>query len=199
MPGKTETALRQQLSEIAIRTYDRGLVRASGGNVSVRLDQHRMLITPSGISLGDTTPENIVCVDMQTGEWQALNPFVPSKETGFHTAIYVARPSVGAIVHCHAPYATAYAVRCLDIPYVTDSAFKQPPMPHVPFAPSGTRELADAVGKAASSADELRVILLDQHGIIAVGADLVEAFLFAELAEEMAQIAWIASQIESKR
>ncbi len=191
----TETELRRQLTDISLRTYDRGLSRGSGGNISVRLGDQRMLITPSGLALSDTTADNIVCVDLQSGEWQAHEPFIPSKETGFHIAIYLARPDVRAIVHCHAPYATAYAVRCIDIPYVTDSSFKQPPMPHVPFAPSGTRELANAVGQAARSSSDFHVMLLDQHGIVAVGADLMEAFLWADLTEEIAQIAWISSHI----
>jgi L-fuculose-phosphate aldolase len=191
----TEEILRQHLTDISLRTYDRGLVRGSGGNISARLDERNMLITPSGLALGDTTPHNIVRVDLHTGDWQAEKPYVPSKETGFHTEIYAARPDVGAVVHCHAPYATAYAVRRMDIPYVTDAAFKQPAMPHVPFAPSGTRELAQAVGRAARSSAGFRVMLLDEHGIIAVGADLMEAFLFADLAEEMAQIAWISAHI----
>jgi len=192
----TEETLRRQLTEISLRTYDRGLARGSGGNISVRLDDHRILITPSGLALGDTTPQNIVCVNLQSGEWQAEEPYIPSKETGFHSEIYAARPDVGAVVHCHAPHATAYAVRRMDIPYVTDAAFKQPPTPHVPFAPSGTQELAQAVGRAARSSLDFRVMLLDEHGIVAVGADLMEAFLFADLAEELAQIAWISSQIK---
>lgn len=197
-PNNHENDLRQQLSDISLRAYNRGLARGSGGNISVRLGERHMLITPSGLALGDTTPHNIVCVDMQSGEWQAAEPFIPSKETGFHKAIYDARPDVGAIVHCHAPHATAYAVRCIDIPYVTDAAFKQPPMPHVPFAPSGTKELADNVGRAARSSADFRVMLLDEHGIISVGANLMEAFLWADLTEEIAQIAWLSSHIKTE-
>ena len=197
MTQAKEEDLRRQLTEISLRTYDRGLVRGSGGNISARLDERHVLITSSGLALGDTTPQNIVCVDLQTGDWQAQEPYIPSKETGFHREIYAARPDVGAVVHCHAPHATAYAANCMDIPYVIDAAFKQPPMPHVPFAPSGTRRLAEAVGEAARSSPDFRVMLLDEHGIVAVGADLMEAFLFADLTEEIAQIAWLASHIKN--
>lgn len=195
MTDKTEEMLRQQLTEISLRTYNRGLSRGSGGNISVRLDHSRILITPSGLALGDTMPGNIVCVDLQTGDWHAADPYVPSKESGFHSAIYAARADVGAVVHCHAPYATAYAVRHMDIPYVTDAAFHQPPTPHVPYAPSGTRELAEGVAHAARASSDFRVMLLDQHGVVAVGADLMEAFMWADLYEELAQIAWISTQI----
>lgn len=195
MTNKNEETLRQQLTAISLRTYNRGLCRGSGGNISVRLDENRILITPSGLALGDTTPQNIVCVDLRSGDWHAEEPYIPSKETGFHSAIYAARADVGAVVHCHAPYATAYAVRCMDIPYVTDAAYKQPRTPHVPYAPSGSRELAEGVGHAARSHPDFRVMLLDQHGIVAVGSDLMDAFMWADLYEELAQIAWISSQI----
>ncbi len=194
-----ERALRRQLSNTSVRTYDRGLVRGSGGNVSARLDERTMLITASGLTLGDTAPENIVKVDLQTRDWEANEPFIPSKEFHFHSEIYQARPDVNAIVHSHSPYATAYAVRRMDIPYVTDAAFKQPPMPHVSFSPSGTPELAEKVREAARSSGAFRVMLLDEHGIVAVGRDLMDAFIWADLAEEMAQIAFIASTIPESR
>lgn len=190
-----EQALRLQLSDISKRAYDRGLVRGSGGNISARLDDEHILITASGLTLGDTTPENIMKVNLQTREWQSNGPFIPSKEVHFHSEIYLARPDVNAIVHCHPPHATAYAVCQMDIPYVTDAAFKQPPMPHVAFAPSGTEELAEKVGEAARSSDDFKVIMLDEHGIIAVGGDLMQAFLWADLAEEMAEIAFISTTI----
>jgi ribulose-5-phosphate 4-epimerase/fuculose-1-phosphate aldolase len=192
-PELNEEDLRRQLTAISLRTYNRGLVRGSGGNVSARLDERTMLITASGLTLGDTMPDNIVTVDLETREWEAREPFIPSKEYHFHSEIYQARPDVNAIVHCHPPYATAHAVRRMDIPYVTDAAFKQPPMPHVSFSPSGSAELAREVREAAESSGNFRVMLLDEHGIVGVGSDLMQAFIWADLAEEMAQIALLAS------
>lgn len=194
----SEAELRIALSDTARRTYERGLVRGSGGNVSVRLDATHMLITASGISLGDTTSENIVKVNLENEEWVAEGDCIPSKEFRFHSAIFKARGDVGAIVHCHPPYATAYAVRKLDIPYVTDAAFKQPPMPHVPFSPSGSEALVRAIRAATAGNDAFRVIMLDEHGIIAVGQDLTQAFIFADLAEEMAQVAFLSSFIATQ-
>ena len=196
-PEIREQALRLQLSEISKRAYDRGLVRGSGGNISARLGDEHILITASGLTLGDTTPENIMKVHLHTREWEANGPYIPSKEFHFHSEIYGARPDVNAIVHCHPPHATAYAVCQMDIPYVTDAAFKQPPMPHVSFSPSGTEELAQKVGEAARSSDDFRVIMLDEHGIIAVGGDLVQAFIWADLAEEMAEIAYVSTAIRT--
>lgn len=84
----------------------------------------------------------------------------------------------------------------MDRPYVTDAVFKQPPIPHVSFSPSGTPELARQVREAAESSGDFRVMLLDEHRIVGAGRDLMDAFFWADLAEGMAQIAFIASAIQ---
>ena len=190
-----ERALRTELRRISIKTYDRGLIGGTGGNISARLGDRYMFITPSGLALCDSTVENIVKVDLKSGEWTVPEPYIPSKEYRFHLAIYHVRPDVGAIVHCHARFATAFAVRKMDIPYVTDAAFKQPPMPHVDFSPSGSEDLVDKVREVAEQYPNFRTILLNEHGIISVGRDLVQAYNFADLAEEMAQIALLSKLI----
>jgi L-fuculose-phosphate aldolase len=194
-----EVNLRQQLAAVSVLAYHRGLVGGTGGNLSVRLGEEKMLITPSGVSLGDTTPDNIVRVTISTLEWEPNRAYIPSKEIAMHAALYQELPHVQAVCHCHPPYATAYAVLGMDIPYVTDAAFKQPPMPHVSFSPSGTRELAEKVGAAARANPGLRTILLDQHGVITVGSDLVMAYNFMDLAEEIARIAYLAGTIQRPR
>jgi L-fuculose-phosphate aldolase len=191
-----EVNLRQQLAAVSVQAYHRGLVGGTGGNLSVRLGEEKMLITPSGVSLGDTTPDNIVRVTISTLEWEPNRAYIPSKEIAMHAELYKALPDTRAVCHCHPPYATAYAVLGMDIPYVTDAAFKQPPMPHVSFSPSGTRELAEKVGAAARANPGLRTILLDQHGVITVGSDLVMAYNFMDLAEEIARIAYLAGTIQ---
>lgn len=190
-----DESLRTQLINIAVKAYERGHVGGTGGNISARLSPSEMLITASGVSLGDTNQENIVKVDIGTLEAEFNNGFIPSKEYRFHAAIYRTRPDVNAVVHCHPPYATAYAVRKMDIPYVTDAAFKQPPMVHVAFSPSGSQELVDKVGAAARENPCFKVILLEQHGVITVGKDLVEAYNLLDLTEELAKIAYLSTTI----
>ena len=142
-----ENKTRAELARISVTAYERGLVRGTGGNVSIRVDQSHMLITPSGVALGDTTVDNVLKVNIETLEWVPNDPYVPSKEFKFHAVIFKVRPDVNGIVHCHPPCATAYAVCKMDIPYVTDAAFKQPPMPHVDFSPSGSEGLVKRVAK----------------------------------------------------
>lgn len=190
-----ENILRNELAHTSIKAYNRGLVGGTGGNVSVRMSEDTMLITPSGVSLGDTTADNIIKVNIITLEWAPNRYYKPSKETGMHAIIYRAIPKVSAICHCHPPYATSYAVQKMDIPLVTDAAFKQPPMPHVSFSPSGSEDLAEKVGEIARMNQNLRTILLDEHGVITVADNLTSAYDFMDVTEEISRIAFISSQI----
>ena len=79
-----EKAIQSELAQISKKTYHRGLVRGTGGNVSVRLDDVYILITPSGVALGDTTVENVIKVNLETLEWLPNDPYIPSKEYRFH-------------------------------------------------------------------------------------------------------------------
>ncbi|UCD77098.1 MAG: class II aldolase/adducin family protein [Desulfobacterales bacterium] len=187
--------IRNQLVVYARKAYDRHLVGGTGGNFSARLNGGKMVITPSGVSLGDTSLDNLVVVDIHTGEWAPVGDFIPSKEYHFHAEILRLRPDVGAVLHVHSPYATAYAVKKLPIPMVTDAAFKQPPMPSVPFAPSGTQELKENVSRAVQENPGCKVLFMEQHGIAALGVDVVTAYNVADLTEELAWIAYLSERL----
>ena len=190
----TEEQLRQQIVTLSRRAYQRRLVGGTGGNVSARLPGGRMLITASGLSLEDTTSDNLLVVDIESGEWQPIPGLIPSKEYKFHMDILRLRPDVGAVMHVHPPHATAYAVQQRDIPMLTDAAFKQPPIPLVPFAPSGSEELRQNVANAVRLNPQCRCLLLAQHGLIALGSDLTAAYNQADLIEELATIAYFATR-----
>jgi ribulose-5-phosphate 4-epimerase/fuculose-1-phosphate aldolase len=191
-----DNEIRKMLVDYARRGYDRGLVGGTGGNFSARLnDGVHMLITPSGVSLKDTTLDNLVTVHVETHDHEAPDGFIPSKEFHFHADIYRIRPDIGAVAHMHPPFCTAFAVKKRDIPYVTDAAFKQPPMPHVAFAPSGTPELRNNVATAVKANPVCRLLLMEAHGIAALGIDVPNAYDLADLAEEMARIAFLAERL----
>ena len=187
----TDDNLKQILVTYAKRAYDRGLVGGTGGNFSARISGGNMAISASGLNLGDTSMENLIGMDIKTHEWQTNGPYVPSKEYLFHADILRLRPDVGAVLHIHPPHATAFAVLKRDIPMVTDAAFKQPPMPRVPFAPSGTKELQANVASAIEENPDCKVLLLEQHGIICLGEDIRWAYDTADLTEELARIAYL--------
>jgi len=187
MANKTIT---EELVCYAQRAYNRGLVCGTGGNFSTRKEDGRMLITASGLSLGDTSSNNLIDMDITTYKWEANEEYIPSKEFLFHADILRLRPDVGAVLHVHPPYATTYAVMKRDIPMVTDASFKQPPTPRVSFAPSGTKELQKNVIEALTANPGCKVILLEQHGIVCLGSNIRWAYDIADMTEGFAQVAY---------
>jgi L-fuculose-phosphate aldolase len=172
--------------------YDRRLVGAAGGNLSARLpDNQGFLVTASGVALRDVAPENLLVVDGDGKLLEGPPSARPSKETGFHLAVYETRPKVCAIVHVHPPYAIAFASRQRAIPAVTVSAWlklRQGPM--VPWAAPGSKELCDYVAQSVRNAPpEATILPMEAHGLIAMRSTLCDAFDDAELAEDTAKIA----------
>ncbi len=192
----SEQNTRQQLVEYAQRAYHRGLVGGTGGNFSVRIGQNKMLVTASGVALCDTTLENLVTVDIESHHWEPVGGLLPSKEFIYHADILRLRPDVGSVLHVHSPYATAFAVKKRDVPMVTDAAFKQPPIPRVSFAPSGSDELMKLVIEAINENPNCKALLLEQHGTVSMGTDIVSAYNGADLLEELARIAHLAEQLK---
>lgn len=193
--SKPEPEALRELAEYARLAYRRRLVGGTGGNASVRLSAGRMAITGSGLRLDATEPGNLVTVDVEEDRWSAPGDHVPSKEYRFHAAIYQRRPDVGAVLHVHPPHATAFAVHRRDIPMLTDAAFKQPPLPRVAFAPSGSEALRDLVARAVEENPGCKALLLEEHGLIALGADISAAYDYADLVEELATIAHLAESL----
>ncbi len=186
---------KEELVRFAQRTYNRGLVGGTGGNFSARIAENQMAITASGLNLGDTSLENLIEMEIDSYNWRSEGDYIPSKEYLFHADILRLRPDVEAVLHIHPPYATAFAVLKRDIPMVTDAAFKQPKMPRVPFAPSGTKELQSNVVSALENNPDCKVLLLEQHGIICLGTSIRWAYDIADLTEELARIAYLKENL----
>jgi len=191
--------LRKELAEFSRRCFDRGLVTGTGGNLSVRVPgTDTALITPTGISLGDIDPE--INLLMQIADGAIIeNPcgLGPSKETAFHLAVYQLRPEAGAVAHVHPPYATAYSNRVDFLPMVTVSAqgvLRE--VPRVRSAMSGSTELYEQVKAGLTKYPAAKVLLMEEHGILAVAPDLKTSYYLADLTEDTAKIAFIASQIK---
>lgn len=180
-----ERELRLRLIEIAKRISQSGLVAGTWGNVSARLNDHEILITPSGFGKGELNPEHLVVVDM-SGEI-IRGKLRPSMETPMHVKIYNCRPDVNAIVHTHSPMATAFAVADKKLPVITVdfASVIGEAILVAPYARPGTSELAEVVTEALN---EKAVILLGNHGVVAVGDSLDEAFHIAVIVEEAAKI-----------
>ena len=190
-----------ELCRISRLCYDRGLVSAAGGNISMFLPEMEVvLLTASGVSLRDTVPENLLAMG---GDGRILdNPagLKPSKEANFHLEIYKIRPSVRAVVHVHPPHAIVFASARRPIPAVTVSAqakLKQGSI--VPAAPGGSDELAASMVRAIREASpDATIFLMEAHGLTALGPSLAAAFDDAELAEDTARIALLTGLLDPR-
>lgn len=186
--------LADEIVAVCCRLHDRGLIAGQDGNVSVRLSSGHILVTPSGISKVDVTPDDLVELTAE-GEQVTGGP-AASSEIGMHLRIYRERPDVRAIVHAHPPIATAFGVVGRDFmdAVLPEVIFHLGRVPLVPFALPGTPALGDAMAPYLADHD---AFLLASHGATTVGPTLRLAHQRMESLEHSARILHAASQIGS--
>ena len=188
---------KQELSEYSKRSFARGLVCGTGGNLSIRIPgSNTVLITPTGASLEDMTPDGAILVNLAGEIIDSPQGLKPSKEASFHLKAYQIRPDVQALAHLHPPYATAYSNKETSLPLVTVSARANLTyVPVVETALPGSRELCDFVCAGLEQFPDVKAILMKEHGILTLGRDLKTAYYLADLVEETAKIAFIEGNI----
>ncbi|KAB1075515.1 class II aldolase/adducin family protein [Methylobacterium planeticum] len=167
-----------------------GLSQGTSGNVSVRAGSG-FLVTPSGIPAEELAPEHVVAMDF---EGRHAHPLAPSSEWRFHRDILRARPEIGAVVHAHPTYATAFALCRREIPAVhyMIAAAGGPTIRCAPYAPYGTEALSAA---ALAALADRKACLLANHGMIAIGTDLAKALWLAVEVETLCRQYAIALQV----
>lgn len=176
---------RRQIVEYGKKMIRSGLTTGSGGNLSIFCrDNNLVAIGPSGIDYADVTSEDVVVVDLSgtvvQGRWN------PSSELSFHLALYDARPDISAVVHTHSVYATTMACLHWEIPAVHYLvAFSGKKVPLSDYATFGSSELAANVVRGIA---DHNAVLLANHGLVAVGSDIRNAFNVAEEIELVARI-----------
>lgn len=177
---------KQAVADCMNRLYQQGLTTTSGGNISLRVSDTCILLTPSATDKGRMHPDQIAEIGIDGAN---LTPhLIPSGETGMHLEIYRRRPDVQAIVHAHPPMASVFAVsdRSLNVRLIAESyaIIGQPAV--APYALTGTRELAVAVGDCLTG--HTACVIMKNHGVLAVGTDLLQAFDRMEVLENTAKI-----------
>ena len=180
-----EQLLRKQMVEVGRRMYQKGLVVATEGNLSVRLAPGHILMTPTGAWKGFLNPADMVAVDLNG---RVARPGQrPSMEYPMHRGIYRARRDVRAIVHAHPPVATGFAVAGvpLDEPILAEAVLVLGPVPVVPYATPATDALPDSITPYLAKHNAL---LLGNHGAVTMGKDLNEAYARMEILEHLALI-----------
>ena len=194
-----EKEYRDKLTDIikySVWGYDRFLTIADSGNVSSRY-RHGILITASGVSLKEVTKESVLYVGMDGEVLSNPAGLKPSKETQMHLAIYRVRPDVQSVYHVHPAYATIYAVKGKEIPFLTSTAKRKiVATPLVPYAAPGSEELGRYVSDILSREDRsIHSLLLKDHGIVTFETSLERSFYLAELIEMTARIAILSKSI----
>jgi len=175
--------VREELAYWGKRIQERGLVVGPGGNTSARVGDV-IYVKPSGFAFEQCTPDDYVGVSLEDGS-TVFGSHKPTCEIWMHIACYQARPDIAAVVHTHPTYATGLAssggeLRAMFPDFVALLG-RVPTLPYI--APAG-RELADAVAKVIAKHD---AALMSNHGAIAVGTTLREAYYRNELLEEAAK------------
>jgi L-fuculose-phosphate aldolase len=162
-----------------------GLVAGTWGNVSCRIDSERMVITPSGISYDELTPEDMVLMDLNDLSYEGK--LKPSSEKGMHAAIYKAKKEVNGIIHTHSLYASIVAAKGVEVtPYVEDTAMiLGSSVKVVKHAFTGSAELNNGV---VAALDNRFAAILQNHGAVCVGRDMKEAFAACHILEKSCQI-----------
>ncbi len=191
-----EAELRRLIAEVFRWTYLKGLTTTIGGNISARLDEETMLITPSGVPKHMVKPANIVKMKLD-GTVQGSGR--PSTEWRMHAEIYKTRDDVKAIVHVHPPHVLALYNAGYKIPtdLVEVSAYVGQNIPEVGTYAPGSQELAEAVARALRPRNVYAVILRG-HGVVTVGSNLFEALNRAEVLEQAAYIAILQKLLEER-
>lgn len=185
--------IRAEVVATARRMHADGLVRLTSGNVSCRAPGgERFIVTPSGMPYASLQPADAVVVDLQGRIVEGSRR--PSVETPLHRLILQTRPDVGAVVHTHSLYATACACLGEDLPVITAelAMLVGGAVRLAPYRRSGTEEFAEV---AVAALGDRAAALFQNHGAVAVGATLAEAYAVAVALEEAAHIYCIARSL----
>jgi L-fuculose-phosphate aldolase len=176
--------LRREIVEAVRMLHERALVTGTVGNVSARIAD-TILITPTRAAYRTMRPADVASVDMARGSASGASTELP-----LHLAIYRARPDVGAVVHTHSPYATAWSF--LDAPLEPKTEETEYyGIGDVRTAPATQAGTADRAATASASLRDGNAVLLGGHGVVAVGPTVAAAVDVADAVEHQARIAWL--------
>jgi L-fuculose-phosphate aldolase len=196
MAERSEQSLRADVVEIGRRMYARGYTASNDGNISVRLDDKRLLMTPKSVCKGFMNP-GMMCITDLEGR-KIAGDRDPSSEMQMHLEVYRQRPDVQAVVHAHPPIATGFAVAGipLDRAVLAEVITTLGSVPIAEYATPSTRELPDAVRKYVKAHDGM---LLANHGALTLGVDLYAAYYKMETIEHFAKISLVARMLGGER
>jgi len=193
----TESDLRDEMVEVGKRLYFRNLVAACDGNISARLGPDAILVTPSGVSKGYFSAQDILKVDL---EGRPIGgPGKPTREISMHLGIFAARPDVNGIVHAHPPTATAFGCteRRFDNVLLPEVVFELGAIAVSEYALPTTEAVTRSILKVLDAGTN--AVVLANHGAVTMGPSVLQAYYNMETLEAVARVTAIAEQIGTPR
>ena len=193
-----EMSLREQMCDIGKNLWNRGMAAANDGNISALMSGGKVLCTPTGVSKGYLTPRMLPVVDLQGTVLHQHKDYRPSSEMKMHLRIYEVSPAVGAVVHAHPLYGTVFAVKgeAIAAKMLPECVVAMPEVPLARYATPSTEAVSDSVEPFVLTHN---ACLLEQHGALAWGPDLMTAYLTMERLEYTAQMTYLLRQIGGER
>lgn len=178
---------KEQICDVCHKMWQLGWVAANDGNVSAKLDDGTFLVTPTGISKSFITPDKLIRINNKLEILDASPGFRPSSEIKMHMRCYEKRGDVNSVVHAHPPAATGFAVahRPMDMYNMIEDVAVIGAVPLTPYSTPSTAEVPDAIEPYLKDHD---VMLLENHGALTVGADIITAYYRMESLELWAKI-----------
>lgn len=189
---------REQICDICNRMWQLGWVAANDGNVSVKLDEDTFIATPTGISKSFIKPNMLVVINKKGEILETEGSYKPSSEIKMHLRCYQDRDDVGAVMHAHPPTATGFAVAHIpmDVYSMIETVIAIGSVPVTPYATPSTYEVPEAISPFIKEHD---VVLLENHGALSLGADLITAYYRMETLELQAKISLTARLLGGER
>ena len=188
----SEAQFKEDICDIGRRIYAKSFAAANEGNISIRLDENRVLVTPTLISKGSMKPDDICTVDMHGN--QVAGTRKQTSEVKLHLEIYRQRDDVKSVVHCHPPHATAFAVAREPIP---NCVLPEPDIflgevPIAPYATTGSAEFAKTILPFVKSTN---TIILANHGTVSYESTVERAYWLTEILDAYCRVLILAKQI----
>ena len=189
--SEEETRLRQALCRIGALCYQKTYIVGADGNLSARLSDGSVLITPAGAMKGFLEPHHLAKIDLDARVLDG-GPG-PSSEVGIHLVSYRERPDMRAVLHAHPPHAVALIAEIdLQVPLIPEIIVTIGGIPTAPYGTPGTNELPESIRALVRCSDTL---IMKNHGAVCLGANLMDAFKKLDMVEHTARILWLAHTV----
>jgi L-fuculose-phosphate aldolase len=189
---KTEREHSLDIARIGKLVYEKGWVAANDGNITIRLDHERILATPTGVSKGMMDPDDMIIVDYKGNKVAGRRE--RTSEIAMHLKVYELRPDINSVLHAHPPVATGFATAGLSLnkALLPEVVIGLGCVPLAAYGLPGTPALTDPMVPLIPNYD---AILMGNHGAVAYGKDVLQAFFRMETVEHFARINFVAEML----